>query len=175
MLYASGHEPTKGSGEQGTGAAQPAARGDVLHHGRPHPARTLGMQDSGRHDAAVVRQPHGEYQGGRCAHLQRPALGAFQLGRGMRRAWASSRRPAALWPIGSSSTTARSRTIRPSCPPPGTRDPAMRPAPKGPYEAALKGHSLQDPKQPLEILRTIHSFDPASPAPSMSSIRTARS
>ena len=31
---------------------------------------------------------------------------------------------------------------------------------EGPYEAALKGHGLQDPKQPLEILRTIHSFDP---------------
>jgi hydrogenase large subunit len=31
---------------------------------------------------------------------------------------------------------------------------------EGPYEAALKGHSLLDPKQPLEILRTIHSFDP---------------
>ena len=30
----------------------------------------------------------------------------------------------------------------------------------GPYEAALKGQSIQDPKQPLEILRTIHSFDP---------------
>jgi hydrogenase large subunit len=30
----------------------------------------------------------------------------------------------------------------------------------GPYEAALKGHHLLDPKQPLEILRTIHSFDP---------------
>jgi hydrogenase large subunit len=30
----------------------------------------------------------------------------------------------------------------------------------GPYEAALKGHRLIDPKQPLEILRTIHSFDP---------------
>ena len=30
----------------------------------------------------------------------------------------------------------------------------------GPYEAALKGHVLADPDQPLEILRTIHSFDP---------------
>ena len=30
----------------------------------------------------------------------------------------------------------------------------------GPYEAALKGHKLADPEQPLEILRTIHSFDP---------------
>jgi hydrogenase large subunit len=31
---------------------------------------------------------------------------------------------------------------------------------EGPYEAALRGQSLQDPTQPLEILRTIHSFDP---------------
>ena len=30
----------------------------------------------------------------------------------------------------------------------------------GPYEAALEGHALEDPDQPLEILRTIHSFDP---------------
>ncbi len=31
---------------------------------------------------------------------------------------------------------------------------------EGPYEAALKGHTLANPEQPLEILRTIHSFDP---------------
>jgi hydrogenase large subunit len=31
---------------------------------------------------------------------------------------------------------------------------------EGPYEAALKGQDILDPKQPLEILRTIHSFDP---------------
>ena len=31
---------------------------------------------------------------------------------------------------------------------------------EGPYEAALRGQSVLDPKQPLEILRTIHSFDP---------------
>jgi hydrogenase large subunit len=39
----------------------------------------------------------------------------------------------------------------------GPRDAAGTP---GPYEAALKGTVLHDPKQPLEILRTIHSFDP---------------
>jgi hydrogenase large subunit len=40
----------------------------------------------------------------------------------------------------------------------GPRDPAGQP---GPYEAALQdNHSLHDPQQPLEILRTIHSFDP---------------
>jgi hydrogenase large subunit len=39
----------------------------------------------------------------------------------------------------------------------GPRDAAGN---EGPYEAALRGQSVQDPKQPLEILRTIHSFDP---------------
>jgi len=39
----------------------------------------------------------------------------------------------------------------------GPRDAAGTP---GPYEAALAGHTLYDPKQPIEILRTIHSFDP---------------
>ena len=40
----------------------------------------------------------------------------------------------------------------------GPRDPAGK---AGPYEAALEdNHQLHDPKQPIEILRTIHSFDP---------------
>ena len=30
----------------------------------------------------------------------------------------------------------------------------------GPYEQALIGNPVHDPEQPLEILRTIHSFDP---------------
>jgi hydrogenase large subunit len=30
----------------------------------------------------------------------------------------------------------------------------------GAYEAALLGTPMADPKQPVEILRTIHSFDP---------------
>ncbi len=39
----------------------------------------------------------------------------------------------------------------------GPRDAGGKP---GAYEAALAGHQLYDPKQPIEILRTIHSFDP---------------
>lgn len=31
---------------------------------------------------------------------------------------------------------------------------------RGPYEAALIGTPVQDPEQPVEILRTVHSFDP---------------
>jgi [NiFe] hydrogenase large subunit/hydrogenase large subunit len=39
----------------------------------------------------------------------------------------------------------------------GPRDASGKP---GPYEAALVGTPVADPEQPLEILRTIHSFDP---------------
>ncbi|QFY88532.1 nickel-dependent hydrogenase large subunit [Magnetovirga frankeli] len=40
----------------------------------------------------------------------------------------------------------------------GPRDPENKP---GAYEAALQdNHELHDPQQPVEILRTIHSFDP---------------
>jgi Ni,Fe-hydrogenase I large subunit len=31
---------------------------------------------------------------------------------------------------------------------------------RGPYEAALIKHPIADPDRPLELLRTIHSFDP---------------
>jgi Ni,Fe-hydrogenase I large subunit len=39
----------------------------------------------------------------------------------------------------------------------GPRDASGQP---GPYEQALVGNPVADPEQPLEILRTIHSFDP---------------
>lgn len=39
----------------------------------------------------------------------------------------------------------------------GPRDDADRP---GPYEASLVANPVADPEQPLEVLRTVHSFDP---------------
>jgi [NiFe] hydrogenase large subunit/hydrogenase large subunit len=30
----------------------------------------------------------------------------------------------------------------------------------GPYEAALAGTPIAEPDKPLEVLRTVHSFDP---------------
>jgi [NiFe] hydrogenase large subunit/hydrogenase large subunit len=39
----------------------------------------------------------------------------------------------------------------------GPRDASGNP---GPYEAALTGTPVAKPEQPLEILRTVHSFDP---------------
>jgi hydrogenase large subunit len=31
---------------------------------------------------------------------------------------------------------------------------------KGPYESSLLGNPIADPERPLEVLRTVHSFDP---------------
>ena len=31
---------------------------------------------------------------------------------------------------------------------------------RGAYEAALQGTPIADPERPLEVLRTVHSFDP---------------
>jgi len=39
----------------------------------------------------------------------------------------------------------------------GPRDAAGN---RGPYEEALLGTPVADPEQPIEILRTVHSFDP---------------
>jgi hydrogenase large subunit len=30
----------------------------------------------------------------------------------------------------------------------------------GPYEASLVGNPIAEPQKPLEVLRTVHSFDP---------------
>jgi len=30
----------------------------------------------------------------------------------------------------------------------------------GPYEASLVGNPVADPNRPLEVVRTVHSFDP---------------
>lgn len=41
----------------------------------------------------------------------------------------------------------------------------------GPHEASLLQNPIADPEHPLEVLRTIHSFDPAWPAQSTCSTR----
>ena len=79
----------------------------------------------------------------------------------MPRASASWKRRAAAWRTGSSiedGKIANYQAVVPSTWNAGPRDPPGQP---GAYEAALQdNHVLHDPKQPIEILRTIHSFDP---------------
>ncbi len=64
----------------------------------------------------------------------------------------------AHWIVIEDGTIANYQAVVPSTWNAGPRDAAGQP---GPYEAALMDrHALHDPKQPLEIQRTIHSFDP---------------
>jgi hydrogenase large subunit len=61
------------------------------------------------------------------------------------------------WIVIENGRTANYQAVVPSTWNAGPRDPQGQ---SGAYEAALKGHAVHDEKQPLEVLRTIHSFDP---------------
>ena len=63
----------------------------------------------------------------------------------------------AHWVVIENEKIANYQAVVPSTWNAGPRDPQGN---MGAYEAALQGHTLHDVKQPLEILRTIHSFDP---------------
>ena len=63
----------------------------------------------------------------------------------------------AHWVVIENGRIANYQAVVPSTWNAGPRDASGK---EGPYEAALRGHGLHDPMQPLEILRTIHSFDP---------------
>ena len=160
MLYAKGHEPTRELAKLCAEEARSAAVGDVLDHGT-HGGAHAREQDRRRSDAELVRQS--------CSPTSRPAISRSTIrsngirppGRRRRAASASWKRRAARSHTGSSSRTGRSTITRRWCPRPGTRARATRHGQPGPYEAALMDrHTLYDPKQPLEIQRTIHSFDP---------------
>ncbi|MCF8003645.1 MAG: nickel-dependent hydrogenase large subunit, partial [Chromatiaceae bacterium] len=61
------------------------------------------------------------------------------------------------WIVIENGKTANYQAVVPSTWNAGPRDGQNQ---QGPYEAALAGHALHDPQQPIEILRTVHSFDP---------------
>ncbi|MBK5963517.1 hydrogenase 2 large subunit [Thiocystis minor] len=61
------------------------------------------------------------------------------------------------WIVIENGKTANYQAVVPSTWNAGPRDAQGQ---TGPYEAALQGHTLLDPEQPIEILRTVHSFDP---------------
>ena len=83
------------------------------------------------------------------------SLAEGMLGRGLSRG--AARRTRALGPY---PRRRISGTISASCRAPGMPARATHRANRGPYEAALVGTPIAKPDQPLEILRTVHSFDP---------------
>ena len=61
------------------------------------------------------------------------------------------------WVEISDGTISRYQVVAPTTWNGSPRDAQGRP---GPYEQALVGTPVADPKRPLELLRTVHSFDP---------------
>ena len=102
----------------------------------------------------------GQHQGGRPRHGERREMGTVDVagrGEGRRR---RARRRAARSRTGSRSRTrgsTRYQCVVPTTWNAGPRDPKGQ---IGAYEAALLNTPMVNPAQPLEILRTIHSFDP---------------
>ncbi len=160
VAYASGHEDVQGDGD---GGARPAGRrpgGPVLDPGPDGGAR---HRDGAARapDEGLVRPPGWPDQGRR---HRRPSTAT----RGIPTTWPATAQgygylDAPRGALGHWVQIEDGKISRYQCVVPSTWNCSPRDAQGqiGPYEAALMdNHPLVDPEQPIEILRTIHSFDP---------------
>jgi hydrogenase large subunit len=160
LMYAKGHQQTRALVDSTLKTLDVPGLRAVFHAGA-HGSTGTRIKDHRRRDAGLVRRADCQHQGGRRAHLQRPVLGSFRLakphaGRGLDGGPARGGSRTGSW-----SMTARSATTRPWCPAPGTPAREMRKASPGLMKLPCRTTmSCTTPKKPLEILRTVHSFDP---------------
>jgi hydrogenase large subunit len=157
--YAAGHEPTKRWVDyalETAGSVAGAKLGPSVLHG------TLG-----RHLARAVRtavicelaQKHWQLLvnnigTGDTEIFNPPEFSGTQMGFGFHEA---PRGTLSHFCVIENGKIANYQAVVPSTWNAGPRDGKNRP---GPYEASLVGNPVADPEQPLEVLRTIHSFDP---------------
>lgn len=158
--YATGHEPTKRWADKALNLAGSIAKAklgpDVLHGtlGR-HLARAvrtamlcemadkhwnLLVENIGKGDVATFNEPKfpaGEIRG----------FGFHEAPRGT----------LSHWTVIKGGKIANYQAVVPTTWNAGPRDEQGR---MGPYEASLVGNPIADPQRPLEVLRTVHSFDP---------------
>ena len=124
-------------------------------------ARGLETQLCGALAARGVRPARSaNLKAGDHGHRRHRASGSRRPGRRSARASASRRRRAARSATGSTSRTGRSTNYQIVVPSTWNASPRDGKGQHGAYESALIGTPMADPKQPVEILRTIHSFDP---------------
>ncbi|GAB4222826.1 MAG: nickel-dependent hydrogenase large subunit [Acidobacteriota bacterium] len=158
--YATGHEPTRRWVGRAMELAQAVAGTklglEVLHStlGR-HVARAvracIGAETALAHWDLLVRN----IASGDVAIYNRPEFPpGEQRGFGFHEA---PRGTLSHWIVIRDGRIANYQAVVPSTWNAGPRDADDRP---GPYEASLVGNPIADPERPLEVLRTIHSFDP---------------
>ncbi len=159
MLYANGHEPTK------------ALAGAALKQlDLPLEAMfsTLGRTAARTLETKIVADQMQSWLDGLVANIKAGDLTVHNPELWEPSTWPAEARGVgfmeaprgalAHWIVIKDGKIANYQAVVPSTWNAGPRDTAGQ---AGPYEAALMDrHSLHDPKQPLEIQRTIHSFDP---------------
>jgi hydrogenase large subunit len=160
-MLAAGHEPTKKYATAALDLVSTLAKTKVgsMPCTRPSAAtprapflRCVQVDDAGR----AVESAAGQHGQGRSQDLQQAGVPQG------RQSWASaSTKPrAACCRTGWSSTGRQDQEL------PVRRAldleclPAQREGRAGPYEACLLNNPIADPEKPLEVLRTVHSFDP---------------
>lgn len=159
MLYASGHEPTRELANQALGKLGLPLAAMFSTMGRTA-ARTLESKivvDQMRNwfDALLANIKAGDLAVHDQTKWDPSSWPKVARGVGFMEA---PRGALAHWIVIKDAKIDNYQAVVPSTWNAGPRDPQGQP---GPYEAALMDrHSLYDPKQPLEIQRTIHSFDP---------------
>ncbi|HEY0666513.1 MAG TPA: nickel-dependent hydrogenase large subunit [Gallionella sp.] len=158
MLYASGHEPTRELVGMALNKLDLPVQALYSTMGRTA-ARTLETkiiadQMQGWYDQLVANIKAGDVKTFNESKWEPSNWPAHAQGVGVTEA---PRGGLAHWVVIDDQKISNYQAIVPSTWNAGPRDAQGN---QGPYEAALKGHRLHDVKQPIEILRTVHSFDP---------------
>ncbi|MDE2304729.1 MAG: nickel-dependent hydrogenase large subunit [Gammaproteobacteria bacterium] len=159
MLYAKGHEPTR------------ELAGQALSKlGLPLTAMfsTMGRTAARTLESKIIADQMPVWYGHLTANIKRGDLAVHDESKWDPASWPDEARGVgfteaprgalAHWIVIKDRRIENYQAVVPSTWNAGPRDPQGQP---GPYEAALMDrHVVYDPKQPLEIQRTIHSFDP---------------
>lgn len=158
MLYAKGHEPTVELANMALGKLDLPIEAMFSTMGRTA-ARTLETKifaDSmqGWYDQLIANIKGGDLRTFNEAKWDPSSWPAKSKGVGFMEA---PRGALGHWIVIEDGKIANYQAVVPSTWNAGPRDSDGN---SGAYEAALKGHDLHDAEQPIEILRTIHSFDP---------------
>ncbi|HSH68836.1 MAG TPA: nickel-dependent hydrogenase large subunit, partial [Deferrisomatales bacterium] len=162
--YAQGHTEVKGAVEFALGALSKAAGTPI---GAGALFSTLGRTAARGLDALIQAQKNVEWVDLLAANMGKGDLRIADTALWERSSWPSQcqgvgfheapRGMLSHWINIKNGEIANYQAVVPSTWNAGPRDAAGN---RGPYEEALIGTPIADPEKPLEILRTIHSFDP---------------
>ncbi len=158
MLYASGHEPTRELADKSLAqldvplAAMYSTLGRTA--ARTLEAKIIADAMTGWYQTLMKNINTGDVRTFNAQRWEPQSWPAHAKGVGFTEA---PRGALAHWVVIDDGLISNYQAVVPSTWNAGPRDSAGR---EGPYEASLKGQSLAVIDQPLEILRTIHSFDP---------------